>query len=186
MGPEIYISVAALAISGYSFYLTFRSKKAQNKAEAIRQAWDEFTEIDALRLQHPALAHILELPEYFDETKRRVQKLVNEISPEEKSALSLQERAIARRIYSFYEQFIYERTHAHRSGFKDQVEFLDVALANISGRLLHNPRLAYFWSRDDGYSVRAYFEEPTHAHYKTHVAPKIQNYDERGLFDPHE
>lgn len=182
MGIEIFVALGALVFSLISFVQSNRMKMAQNKAETIREVWGAFDNLSALRLEYADVSYVIEMPEYYDAALALVKKASSGKTDAELAQLLIKERALARRTYSLYEQMLFEFEHSRRSRSKDQSEFLELALNNLAGRMLLNPRLAFYWQREDGLSVASYFEADTHHHYNKKVRPRATHLDHVGAF----
>lgn len=182
MSWGLWLSIGALVFSLLSFFQTMRLKRAQQKAETIREVWDAFDDVSSLRLEYSEVSHVIEMPEYYDSAIQLVKAAAAKKETDELAHLLIKERALARRTYSLYEQMLFEFEHASKNRLKDQAAFLKVALENLAGRLLLNPRLAYYWQREEGLGVSSYFESNTHDHYDKNVRPHVKKLDPVGAF----
>ena len=59
-------------------------------------------------------------------------------------------------------------SHAVEAGANKRADFLTEVLSYLTGRLLQNPRLLYYWDKDGG-NLSVYFEDGTKDHYTKNV-----------------
>ncbi|MBI5433161.1 MAG: hypothetical protein HZA52_10060 [Planctomycetes bacterium] len=111
--------------------------------------------LDALRVEHPEISHMLALPaqsgdkvwETYELFEREVRALFDpkEDLARSRAALYLQEHAVALHVADIYEQTLYQHELAKDSGDDARAEVLEMLCKYYEGRMLRNPRLRYHW-----------------------------------------
>jgi len=162
------ISVLALIVSGLSAYYSLASHKDVSGIETIRKEYEFYYEFERLEIENWQLSHIFALPEWYDENIKLVSSSLTTLDAGKRAELLLKERAIARFIFTNFEEIMYESRHARQVGDSERAAFLEEVLDYFTDRLLRNPRLLYQWSPDGG-KLAADFESDTRKYYDERV-----------------
>jgi ubiquinone/menaquinone biosynthesis C-methylase UbiE len=163
-------AILAVVISLIAYYRSRRSELYSRYHESVENAYSGFDNLSSLRIEHWEQSHLLELPENYNKTRDSLTTALGMLSDERRVEMQVRERAIATRIFTFYEQVVY----CHRAvGPADQPHavFLVAVLNYFNDRLLMNPRLRYLWHESGG-NLRAYFEQETITAYEKSAASR--------------
>lgn len=190
MDVEIIVAMVAAVISFISVVISLMAFKAtrsthtdEQTAEMIRHNYDEFLSLHEIRAQHPLQSHLFELGDEYDKVLEEIKAAVDwrEESTARVRALRLQleERAVARRVFSMYEHAYYQWMNAKRYEDSTRQEFLRDVLTYYTGRLLTNPRLGWYWS-EGGANQANHYEAGTREYYARHVT--VKRMDSEGPF----
>lgn len=93
---------------------------------------------------------------------------IRNLSDADRTALMLRERALALYIFDVYEHNLYQWRHAMEIGDHERARFFGEVLDYLTGRLLRNPRLLYYWN-DPSESLKDQYESWTNEHYARFV-----------------
>ncbi len=143
--------------------------------------YDEFNELSALRLAHPEVSHLFELPESYTALSASVRAAAGTMDESRRQQLLIQERSAAIRVFSMFEQAVYQRTQALRQKDSTRAAFLDEVLGYLTGTLFRNPRLAFLWSREGG-NLCGHYEAETIEFYEERVQVPDEAIDSEGPF----
>lgn len=179
--------IAAILSSSLSLLVslvTFRVSVAQHSdkqtAEQIRQLYLDMISLHDLRAAHPLQSHLFEIGPQYSEVKLTVASIRNKEPEVALVQLRLEERAIARRVFSMYESSFYQWRNAKTRRDRARFFFLKDVLDYFTTRLLTNPRLAWYWSEDGG-GLCVHYEKLTREYYQRNV--KVINKDATGPLD---
>jgi hypothetical protein len=171
--PALIVSIVALLASVISIYLNLASTRDSTKSQAIREAYGTFFDLARLQLGNPQQSHLFAVPRQYPEVRSAVAASVQGLSSAQKVELSLKERAVADYVFTLYEQNLYLRRQADAAGDEGRSQFLGEVEAYLTGRLLRNPRLLFYW-RADGGGLSDLYEEDTKKHHREKVATDKQ------------
>jgi hypothetical protein len=179
----LLISLTALGLSLVSFIREPERQSDQLTSEMIRNAYSDFIAMVDLRTQHPLQSHLFEVPGGYGDTRNKVVAATSELrsKPAELARLSLEERAVADRLFTMFEQAFYQWKQARDRGDTPRAKFLDEVLAYFTGRLLKNPRLLWFWSSSGG-NLSVHYEDETIRYFDEKVKPDYSKWDQVGPF----
>jgi hypothetical protein len=158
------VSLVALLVSIASAYYSSSLSRDVVTSQMIHEAYNTFNELHRLQLDNSRLSHLFVLTDRYYDVSKEVENAVASTSPDEKANLRLKERAIATLIFIMYEESYYQWKQARDAGDRNRAAFLSEVLGYLTGRLLRNPRLLFFWSPTGG-GLATYFEADTRAHY---------------------
>jgi hypothetical protein len=180
------IAIVALLVSIITAYQSCSSSRDVAKSEAIRQSYATFEELTRLQLEDWQLSHMFALPDRYDEVVREVSLSSTCLSRAKQSELLLRERAIADLIFNTFEEVYYQWKQANDAGDSRRSAFLKEVLDYLTGRLLRNPRLLYYWSASGG-GLSASYEIETQNYYDSMVlknpqSPLLRGADAKGPF----
>lgn len=162
------ISIVSLAVSLRAMQVTKDTHSDEITSSLINQNYDDFIDLHELRAQFPYHGHLFELKDQYDQVKNEVVAALVSLSEDDRlkllPRLKLEERALARRIFSQYENAFYQWQNTSRSRDKSRLWFHKDVADYFSQRLLRNPRLVWFW-RSSGGNYRLHYEPLTRDHY---------------------
>lgn len=179
-----FISLVALVVSIFSAHQSCSLNQDMAKAQAIRESYTTFEELTRLQLENWQLSHMFALPDHYDAVVNQVSTSSGALEPAKRQELLLKERALADIIFNAFEQNYYQWRHAKEVSDIKRVAFLEEVLNYLTGRLLRNPRLLYYWA-DAGLS--ASYESTTREFYDYRVLnnprqPLTHSADSKGPF----
>lgn len=175
----IGVSCISLATSFLAYWRSIKHHSDSSTSNLIRQNYEDMLRLHELRAEYPNQSHLFEIKGQYDRAKALI-KDANENSPEERIILlSLEERAIARRVFSMYEGSFYQWKNATSHNDKWRTAFLKDVLDYFTSRLLTNPRLVWLWSAEGG-GLCVHYENETVAYYRQNV--RNDRVDEVGPF----
>jgi hypothetical protein len=116
-------------------------------------------EIDQIRLDHPELSHMFELPTTnlanpwtnYQITKEMVSRILldkignRKLKAADKDNIVLKERAVGLRVFDIYEQTILQWQVAEAAKDEKRANLLKSLVEYYEQRMLRNPRLRYHW-----------------------------------------
>ena len=172
-GPLV-ISVIALLVSIGSTYLNWFYGRDTAKLGAIREAYGTFFEISKLQQTHWQQSHLFALPDTYSAISAQVTSSVQPLTSPQRNEFLLKERAVADYIFTLYEQTFYLRRQAESVGDTDRLRFLSEVEDYLTGRMLRNPRLLWYWSAQGGSLMTAY-EPATQDHYRARVLQDLKS-----------
>ncbi len=187
-GPS-KMAVLTLAFSGIAIILSFLAYMKSNshhedsaKSSLIKSTYDEFLQLSQLQVDNHEQAHLFAVEGNYQNILNSVRILADGKDSSEIILLSLQERAVADRIFTQFEHAFYQLNHAKKFSDKSRINFLDQVLDYYTGRLLRNPRLVWFWSENGG-NLQAHYEVGTKDHYKNEIdGETLKGMDGKGPF----
>jgi hypothetical protein len=149
----LLISIAAFAVAWFSFLQEPQRQSDQLTSEMIRNAYSDFIAMTDLRTQYPFQSHLFEVPDNYAAVRRQVRSATVDIRARatEGDRLALEERAIADRLFTMFEQAFYQWRQARERADSPRERFLRDVLVYFTGRLLQNPRLLWYWSPKGGH-----------------------------------
>lgn len=175
-GVQIETSTIALVISISSLVasvITYKTSISQHSDEwtatLIRHNYEDMLKLHELRATFPMQSHLFELGAQYDVVINIINESTKSMSKNKKTQYYLEERAMARRIFSMYEGAYYQYSNAKDQKDIYRMKFLGDVLFYFCDRLLTNPRLAWFWKSDGG-GLCAHYEVNTVAYYDKHVS----------------
>lgn len=151
-----------------STYLSWFSGRDTTNATSIKEAYSVFFEM--LKIQHGEWqqSHLFALPAQYEAVVSNVSQAVRPLDGQKKNELLLKERSVADFVFTLYEQNLYLVQHARSVGDEERSRFLGEVQNYLTGRVLRNPRLLWYWSASGGGLSEAY-EEATRKHYEANV-----------------
>ena len=184
--PSLVISLLAIVVSVTSMSLTWFVARDTAKATAIKEAYGAFFEMLKVQQANWQQGHLFALPDRYQIVKQQVAAATAGASPALRAELLLKERAVADYIFTIYEENLYLKRHAKDVGDTQRLRFLTEVEAYLTGKVLRNPRLLWYWSKAGGGLSESY-EEETKAHYDATVlsnpaAPLAEQPDTAGPF----
>jgi len=168
-------AILAVVISLIAIYRSRRSELHAKYNESVESAYRGFDDLSNLRIEHWEQSHLLELPENYHKTRDNLTTALGTLSGERRVEMQVRERAIATRIFTFYEQVVYCLC-AVEPADQSHAVFLAAVLDYFNDRLLANPRLRYLWNESGG-NLRAYFEQETITAYEKSAASRQSDVD---------
>lgn len=165
---SLFLSIVALVVSGFSAYSSYTSSRDTAKSQVIQQSYEGFYQLTRLQLENWQLSHMFALPDQYDGVTKLVETSFRSLDSNQQAELVLKERAIADIIFSMYEQAFYQLNQANEARDTTRASFLQEVINYLTGRLLRNPRLLYYWSESGGRLASSY-EDATRKHYESNV-----------------
>ena len=163
------LPVVALVLSIASFFISETARRDVARVDVIKTEWGQFREMAALRIQHPMMAHLFEgSGELYDRISETIRLATKSSSPKEQAILSLQERAVAGAIFTFFEQTYYLWREA-QIGEKNRAALIQVDLNYFSDLLCNNPRLLWYWDEKDGGKLGQELGDLVRAYYSKNI-----------------
>lgn len=172
MSWEAVFAGTAVAVSIFASWLAIRAHREAITQGTYADVYEEFSALSELRLSHWELSHLQELPENYGPVVATIRTALGDLGGDRRNQLLIQERAVAMRIFSLFEQAHYQCVHARMHGDHGRTEFLDDVLTYFTGRLLRNPRLLYFWSRE-GANLCIHYEPGTIERYEAGIPAQV-------------
>lgn len=161
----IVMSVAFSILSVWFSYKTFSEASA---SQTIWSQYERFANIVQAHIDHSQFGHLFTVPECYATVLKQVNAAIQDLSPQERLRLQLQERAMADYLFNEFEQSFYQ-IHRVRQRFDAQsCRFFEEVLDYFTLRLLRNPRLLYYWAEDGG-KLHCNYEPSTIAFYESKV-----------------
>ena len=183
IGFSDVVSVLAFVLSIAALYVTRSTHSDEITSNLIHQNFADFIALHTQRAQFPYHGHLFELDDQYGKVKNEIATALR-LTPEGERQrlllrLQLEERALARRIFSQYENAFYQWRNTSRTRDKSRLWFHKDVADYFASRLLRNPRLAWFWS-EAGENYRLHYEPPTREHYANSVV--VTEMDSNGPF----
>jgi len=177
------VSAMAACLSMASFFAEPMRQSDALTSEVISEAYASFMSMNDIRTDHPYQSHLFELSENYAQIATNVATATQHLrtSPHEIAKLHLEERAVADRLFTMFEQSYYQWQQAQASGDTPRAEFLRAVVDYFTGRLLRNPRLLWYWSLKGG-ALASHYEDDTKTYYDTHVTQPGEVQDVEGPF----
>ncbi len=162
-------AIAALAISVWSVRVSYRLHSDSSKTTVVEKQYNAFNELALLRVEHPEMNHLFEVPENYWPVFFLVKEtFCGQSDTSELARATLKERSIAMYIFQVFEHTYYQYLHAQSTESVYRARFLEDVLEYFTGRLLRNPRLAYYWSATGG-NLCVFFEAVTRDYYDANL-----------------
>lgn len=176
------VSLAALVFSLWTFVGNEAARHRDLSFETVQKSYQTYFELGRIQLEHWQLSHLLALPDRYAHVVGTVRAATRTASTDKQAEYLLKERALADYIFTFYEQTLYQWDVTKVS----ERRFLTEILNYLTGRLLRNPRLLYYWAETGG-GLEHNYEELTRKHYRENVlnspaAPLSSKPDAEGPF----
>jgi hypothetical protein len=165
------VSLVALIISILSMRLSRKMHADVTKKDTIAKQYDAFDALAMLRIEHYDMNHLFALPEQYDDRLRKVRASLNATDEKSKASAELREEAVAMMVFGVFEHSFYQYLVAKPESNTDRDAFLREVLDYLTGRLLRNPRLRYYWEPSGG-NCCEYFETSTREYYQQRVECK--------------
>jgi len=156
----------AVLVSLASAYVSVRAYRDSIANEILDQTYEEFNALGELRMNHWETAHLADIPEEYERSCSMIRRGLGDIDDAKRCELLVKERSFAIRIFSMFEQVLYQHDNARGARDAGRAQFLDEVLGYFTGRLLLNPRLVYYWLPDGG-GLRALFEPRTREYFES-------------------
>ena len=131
----LLISIAAFAVAWMSFLQEPQRQSDQLTSEMIRSAYSDFIAMTDLRTQYPFQSHLFEVPGNYEAVRRQVRSATVDVRAKatESDRLSLEERAIADRLFTMFEQALYQWRQARERKDSPREQFLREVLVYFTG-----------------------------------------------------
>lgn len=168
----LIISVASLVASIITYKTSISQHSDEWTATLIRHNYEDMLRLHELRATFPMQSHLFELGDQYTSVLNVVSKSVDGMTDKERSQHYLEERAIARRIFSMYEGAYYQYSNAKEQNDPHRMKFMGDVLHYFCDRLLTNPRLVWFWKKTGG-GLCVHYEPNTISYYDEHVQTRI-------------
>jgi hypothetical protein len=165
---SLVLSIVALIVSAFSVYSSYSSSRDTAKSQVIQQSYEGFYQLTRLQLENWQLSHMFALPDQYDGVTKLVEASFRSLDSNQQAELVLKERAIADIIFNMYEQAFYQLNQANEARDTTRASFLQEVINYLTGKLLRNPRLLYYWSESGGRLASSY-EDATRKHYESNV-----------------
>ncbi|WP_431263712.1 hypothetical protein ACQ859_27880 [Roseateles chitinivorans] len=190
MRGSIVLEVVALVVSAIALVfavMTYLREPGRDSdkvtVDLIRQVYSDFISITEQRAAHPLQSHLFEVPDNYEASAAQVRLAVGAVrgNKAEVSRLLLEERAVADRIFTMFEQAFYQWSNAKENGDSRREKFLQDVLNYYTERLLRNPRLVWYWSAAGG-KLLVHYETATQEFYSKNVKPSSLKADAVGAY----
>jgi hypothetical protein len=177
------VSAMAACLSLATFFAEPIRQSDQLTSGVIKEAYASFMSMNDVRTEHPYQSHLFELSENYEQIAASVATATQHLrnSPHEIARLLLEERSVADRLFTMFEESYYQWQQAQASGDTPRAEFLLAVVDYFTGRLLRNPRLLWYWSPNGG-ALAGHYEADTVAYYDANVKQTHENVDSEGPF----
>jgi len=180
------ISSIALIVSVFSAYENQSARRDVSGTEMIQRQFGILYDFSRLEIENWQMSHMFAQPEWYEDVSRSVAASVSPLDSAKQAELLIKERAIARIIFTHFEESLYQSKQAKNAGDTERANFEQLALDYYTENLLRNPRLLYMWSKNGG-KLDADFEQDTRKYYEDHVLhntslPLLQSPDLAGPF----
>ena len=187
--PEIYaivLSITAVLMSAYSVLVVVRQHEDERAAELTHEAYSLVQEIWALKLDHPLLGHVFELPDEYAAARDRLRLAVKDYSLPERVKLLESEKTMALMHFLVFEEMYYNYTLAVEAGNTKRALISSEILYYFTHGLLRNPRVLWL-SLPEGGNLAAHLNSSSYDYYRTQVLenaelPLTYEPDPAGLF----
>ena len=184
----IVLSLGAFAMSAYSVLVVLRQHEDERTAELTHTLYERVQENYSLKLEHPTLGHIFELPEDYKRTRDRLRLVVTDMSEAERITLVESEKSIAVMHYIMFEELYYNLSLATQSNEKTRLHVIEEMIGYYTYGLLRNPRVLWL-SSPEGENLASHLNPDSYAYYRQEVlenveSPLTEEPDPHGLFPP--
>lgn len=171
------LSVLAIAVSVYSFYLGEQRRARDIPFDVVPKAYEKYYEMNKIQLDKWHLAHMFAVKERYESLKQLVVSGIGSPGQQKWAEYISQERAVADFIFTYYEQSLYQWAATQDT----ERRFIAEILEFLRSSLLTNPRLVYWW-RQEGGGLEASYQSITRQDWKEHVYSRIAN--DKAACDP--
>lgn len=167
--PSHIISLIAIVMSLGTLSLNEYRRVKDNRFALISKSYDRYYEMNRLQIDKWHLSHLFATPDQYEKVKSRVQEALGQLDPKKRAEYLIQERATADFIFMFYEQ-----TRAQWAYTQDSDrDYVREVLEYLNGRLLHNPRLVYWWLKSGG-GLESSYDAPLKDDWNANVYAKVK------------
>lgn len=163
-----WVGPLALAVWIFSLLILFPEIQAWRTEVAIKDAYSTFKELNETIQQHPELSHLYANPVNYEKTRELVAQQIVALDAPGKAKFLISEKNFSQRIFDFFEKTLYQWEEAKLSHNPKAEQFLKEVLDYLTGRLLRNPRLLFYWYSEGG-NLHVDYEDNTNHYYETHV-----------------
>ena len=182
----IVLSIAAVVMSAYSVLVVVQQHEDERTAELTHEIYSLVQEIWALKLDHPLLGHMFDLPDEYETTRDRLRLAVIDFTLPERVKLLESEKAMALMHFLVFEEMFYNYTLAVQSGNDKRAAISDEILDYFALGVLRNPRVLWL-SLPEGGNLAGHLNTSSYDYYKAQVLenakfPLTQEPDAEGLF----
>jgi hypothetical protein len=179
------VSVVTSAISMTVSYLNYYSQQDIFGREIVKSQYDIYYALNRIEIEYPQTSHLFALPKWYDGARAQVSKAAGQLDETKKAELKLRERAVARIIFTHYEQTVIQWDEASKAGYSERATLMEGDLNYYTRKVLPNPRLRYLWAEKGG-DLGSDFIDEVKAHYEKHVLtlPNLKPADPEGPFGP--
>jgi hypothetical protein len=173
----------AFCMSLVSLYLSQTAQSNVARIDTLKTEYGLFNDMSHMILEHPMMSHLFTVtPREYAEQARSVKAATASLSPDERSKLMLQERAVAHYTFTLYEETFLLWQQA-QSGDRQKRELLQADLFFFNDMFCTNPRLAWYWDVNSGGGLARSFGDELRAYYdKNVVAQCSPDKDPQGPF----
>lgn len=168
----LIISVASLVASIITYKTSISQHSDEWTATLIRNNYEDMLRLHELRATFPMQSHLFELGDQYTNILKVLSKSVDDMSEKERVQRYLEERAMARRMFSMFEGAYYQYSNAKEQNDPHRMKFMGDVLHYFCDRLLTNPRLVWFWKKTGG-GLCVHYENNTVSYYDEHVQTRI-------------
>jgi hypothetical protein len=137
------LALIAILISALSIWFSLRTHTESSATQTIRSQYEHFAKIVQAHLDHPQLGHLFTVPECYETVLKQVTDSIQDLSPQAKIRLKLQERAMAEYLFNEFEQAFYQIRRVRPRFDMRSRKFYGEVLDYFTHILLRNPRLLY-------------------------------------------
>lgn len=184
-----YISlVIAFIAAGIALFALFETKSQhsdQSYSELIRESYSDFVELTDLQVNNWQVAYLFSLRDRYCEVRNLASLSLDlKTHPHKAAEILLKEQGTADKIFTMFEHAYYQWAHAKNVEDETRTKFLEEVLNYYTRRLLRNPRLIWYWSKDGG-NLRKHFEDVVRRYYQSKVITPLKGkkvLDAKGLF----
>lgn len=169
-GIAVFVSVIALAVSGYTLAVSQRQHEDERATELLDQIYADWDQMAAP--ERWEVSHLGEVPETYEHVRDVLRAYATSLPIQEQRRIYLLERTTAIRIFNAFELTLNQWRRAVAIGNADRKAMLDQEMDFYVDTFLRNPRLLWFWSEEGG-NLAAQADPPT-----------VEFYDRRVLNDP--
>jgi hypothetical protein len=161
-------SIIAVLISIASFVYSAMSVGQTSAHDAIRNLYTVYYDISKTELEIPQALHVFMLPGAYEEVAKEVHKAVAHATDSDLAKYRLSERAMADYLFSVFEANLIDYQSSSPLQEPMRRKFEEGVLDFFTQKLLRNPRLLYYWSRDGG-KLSEEYQDTTQQYYNEHV-----------------
>jgi hypothetical protein len=184
----IVLSLGAFAMSAYSVLVVLRQHEDERTAELTHTLYERIQGIYVLKLEHPNLGHIFEMPEDYILTRDRLRLVATDMSEAERITLVESEKSIAVMHYLMFEELYYNLSLATQSNERTRLHVIEEMIGYYTNGLLRNPRVLWLSSPEGG-NIASHMNPDSYAYYRQEVlenleSPLTDEPDPYGLFPP--
>jgi hypothetical protein len=184
----VVLSLGAFAMSAYSVIVVLKQHEDERTAELTHTLYERIQGSYALKLEHPVLGHIFEMPEDYERTRDRLRLVTKDMNEAERITLFESEKSIAVMHYIMFEELYYNLSLAMQSNERTRQHVIEEMIGYYTYGLLRNPRVLWLSSAEGG-NIAAHLNPDSYNYYRENVlenseAPLTHEPDPYGLFPP--